>query len=368
VKTKLPIDKTLEVVVCGGNIGESIILRLPDGSYGVIDCYATTPGEPQTNRAIQWLKSRGINELAFVCLTHPHHDHYRGMLDFFVEFQAIREFWCPEALLPDQIKQIVRYSRAAQKANKALAAMNHAEELQSIFKKIAAKKRAGETVLRKCKVNTRMIPKNHQVDPLYQIWALSPSDTEIGKYNDTVGDCFDNGQIKEKLPGRQHNMISIAMLVTFGTTRIILGGDVEAENWAECSKHMGEETLKANFVKISHHASTTGYYPGQWMAHAAAGPPDAVFTTFGSRGLPEKEAIAEIRSSANAIYTPSLPDAVNVVADKWDATGLHPLTVALLGKAMQPCKLDWPISAAEFEFDNAGNLIRQTFEPNGGKF
>jgi hypothetical protein len=56
----------LEVHVFGGGEGESIVLGLPNGGWGVIDCFATKLEEPKTNASLQFLLSRGVSSLDFL--------------------------------------------------------------------------------------------------------------------------------------------------------------------------------------------------------------------------------------------------------------------------------------------------------------
>lgn len=69
--------KLLEVHVLGAGRGESIVLRLPDGGWGVVDCCASSSSDESKNSTLEFLRSRNIKELEFLCLTHPHDDHYK---------------------------------------------------------------------------------------------------------------------------------------------------------------------------------------------------------------------------------------------------------------------------------------------------
>src|SRR6266851_162014 len=69
----------IEVHVFGGKKGESIALKMPGNLWGVVDNYTPVLADPRTNASLRFLESRGVNRLNFLCLTHPHTDHYRGM-------------------------------------------------------------------------------------------------------------------------------------------------------------------------------------------------------------------------------------------------------------------------------------------------
>ena len=72
-------DKRLEIHVFGAAKGESIVLRLPSGQWGVVDCYSGSLKDSSKNPVLKFLTDRGVDHLAFLCMTHPHDDHYRGM-------------------------------------------------------------------------------------------------------------------------------------------------------------------------------------------------------------------------------------------------------------------------------------------------
>ncbi len=79
--------RRLSVHVLGAAKGESIVLQLPNGRWGVVDCYARS-----LNPTLMFLRESGVEKLEFLCLTHPHDDHYRGMSQILEEF-PVAYFW-----------------------------------------------------------------------------------------------------------------------------------------------------------------------------------------------------------------------------------------------------------------------------------
>ena len=59
--------------------GGEHLLRLPEGGWGVVDCCASSNSDESKNSTLEFLRSRSITDLEFLCLTHPHADHYKGM-------------------------------------------------------------------------------------------------------------------------------------------------------------------------------------------------------------------------------------------------------------------------------------------------
>jgi metal-dependent hydrolase (beta-lactamase superfamily II) len=64
----------LKVHVLNVEHGDSIIVEF-NGSFGLIDSNRCGQRIP----ALEKLQALGAERLRFVALTHPHHDHYRGI-------------------------------------------------------------------------------------------------------------------------------------------------------------------------------------------------------------------------------------------------------------------------------------------------
>ncbi|MEO7714647.1 MAG: hypothetical protein ABIY70_00475 [Capsulimonas sp.] len=79
-------------VIGGGEIGETIIVGLPDGSFGLIDCFTPSLSNPDENKILARLRELHVSELEFIALTHPHADHFRGM-SHILEKMPPKQFW-----------------------------------------------------------------------------------------------------------------------------------------------------------------------------------------------------------------------------------------------------------------------------------
>jgi len=71
--------------------GDNIIIQSPEVAgnrlYGIVDCYK--PG-----KTIKYLDKLEVNELEFVCATHPHFDHIRGIPALLKKYKGmINQFW-----------------------------------------------------------------------------------------------------------------------------------------------------------------------------------------------------------------------------------------------------------------------------------
>lgn len=62
--------------------GDSELILLPNGKTALID------GGPDLNKAVNFLNQKGIKHLDYVVLTHPHSDHYNGLVAVFDQLQV----------------------------------------------------------------------------------------------------------------------------------------------------------------------------------------------------------------------------------------------------------------------------------------
>lgn len=75
----------------GDGKGESIALDTPLG-WGVVDCFSYQGRVP----VLEFLRNKGVTNLRFLALTHPHEDHFLGMdklAEYFLAKDGIQEFW-----------------------------------------------------------------------------------------------------------------------------------------------------------------------------------------------------------------------------------------------------------------------------------
>jgi hypothetical protein len=111
----MPANLTIHVI--GSGFGETIVICLPNGKVGVIDCYSPdlalkNPEERATrNPIVRFLRtSLAVDRLAFLALTHPHEDHGRGLSHILSEYKdRIDEVWIFDAF---QEKALDRYFSA----------------------------------------------------------------------------------------------------------------------------------------------------------------------------------------------------------------------------------------------------------------
>ena len=359
----------LEIHVFGAAKGESIVLRLPSGEWGVVDCYSSSLKDSSTNSTLQFLLDRGVDQLAFLCMTHPHDDHFRGMSHLLDRFN-VHCFWRPSVMTGQRLKWIIKSARFDAREFGDETAIEDANELDRIFRLVKKKKQAsGKPAMPKsATTGTQLFPVPVNRDAEFQVWALAPSTRQTERYENGLAKCFDeSNRLKTPVAQSDHNVVSLALLVVYGNTRIILGGDVETAGWCDVLEEFGAENLSSHGVKISHHGSTNGYADGLWQSFAKQQQPVVFLTSYQRHRLPSKEALDHIRGFSSRILTPCLP-AIHAGELPVPLSTKAPVESrrVLHKKLKATSATHFPVGRCSFAFDNAGNCLEETFEGEAG--
>jgi len=300
--------QTLEIHVLGGGKGESIVIKLPGGLWGVVDCYTHSLTDPAGNPTYQFLKSQGVNRLQFLCLTHPHDDHFMGMVQLIDEFDPL-EFWRFDGLSHEHIRKLIKYHELLARKPRLPRIRQQeftraSEELLGIFSRVLEKARSRTIEPRRFQGRVTALETQSAAGLAVRIESLAPLGRRVEIYEGMILDCIDaSGRLTTVLSDPEHNRISLVLLITFGQTRVLLGADLETECWVEVMANVAD--LHASLVKVCHHGSSNGYCSGLWdrLASGPARKPLAVLTPYHRFKLPEAEAIGEIKAHSSTLYS-----------------------------------------------------------------
>jgi hypothetical protein len=290
----------LHLYLLGASVGESIVLRLPDRSWAVVDCFATSPDDPRTNPTHRLLTSQKVTRLEFLCLTHPHADHFMGMSRLVRDFE-IRAFWGFGGLQPPDFDLLRTFLQADAATSGLPDARDRASEISRLFEEIRSRGIRHQAVAAK----TLVYPMSIDAKAAIRVCGLAPSGRHTDDYRRSLLRSTAGKRFKSALPKSDRNLISSAFLIEFGQTRIILGGDVESDGWQDVLDDRPVGDLAAHAVKVPHHGSRNGYCPGLWDRFAVVRKPAAVLTPYASKSLPDSEALDHIRPRAWAIHSAS---------------------------------------------------------------
>ena len=243
--------------------GESVVFYiLADGEIvytGLIDCYKVN----SRNYVADFLNEKGINELDFICWTHPHDDHTKGLDDVLARFCTPRtKFWTTD-IQPDDYELYSEESTQVYKTIKNIHLSKNKEKMTIKYAK-------DHTVLEKliCTGTSQY---------LFQIDSFAPNSSTLAERK------FLN---KEE----QGNLYSIGLIINVGRYFILLGGDVENPTIGLLEDYELENPI--DYIKIPHHGSLTGaFIVDRMQSLNVLAPCVATTTVYRSGSIPRIETI-----------------------------------------------------------------------------
>jgi hypothetical protein len=299
-------SRVLEVHVFGAAKGESIVFRTPAGEWGVVDCFTPDLNDPGSNSVLSYLKSRDVKRLAFLCLTHCHDDHFYGMSQLLSHFE-VGIFCKPAVLSGRNLRRIIKNEFIVMDMSGRNEIRRSAIELHNIFRSIAIqKKRPRDPLIEKEAVlGTVVFPHPQKEVSEFEIRAVAPSTENKAAFERGLRKCFVEDKLVDLFPSEDHNLSSLALLIRFGKTQMILGGDVETAGWRHALRDFEPGLLSANLVKVPHHGSPTGHCPELWTTFATGDKPISVITAYRRHSLPCHDMLCHIRDHSDYVYSPS---------------------------------------------------------------
>lgn len=299
----LPSKNELEISLFGPGYGESIVLHIPKVGWGIIDSCTTRIGRNHVIPPLEYLLhllSPQYPKLAFVVLTHPHEDHYKGLDRVIKDYPGGTQRVCWYA--GDGIRELKRYI-----VQQKVALRNVLPGFVEVLKSMEETVRSGAQWRRLGEMTVVFDLDDVEIEEYgntdIRMIALSPSAASIKKYVEKLFEIFPKpGEPVLPMKDETHNLISVALFLKLGNLQIILGSDVESNSskstgWSGiiCNRDCPE--LWANLVKVAHHGSENGFSPLAWQKHCDKLKPLAIMTPFckGSILLPKREDTEKLR-------------------------------------------------------------------------
>jgi len=320
---------SLRVTIFYVGDGDCILVEFPDGKLGLVDSNTTS----WLSQSPAWdvVKAKG-GVLEFVCMTHPHADHYRGLAQFFTDAGiTVREFWDTVT----DVQTLIRYTNTgyAWEPYGALTRRlhdEHSKQLVELMKSVAAKKKAG-AVLRRRVQEFQQLPSYGGVE----IWSLAPSARASEAYLKRLREFLAK---KRRLDQNLANTISAVLLLRYKGVSVILGGDAPTPAWRSIVVAAKERNRTSDLaspgVKVPHHGAKNASDPELWIDLRSQAQDYAVISA-GSPHHPSAETIKHLKDAGRRIYTTGL-GGPSYPASQPKAAGLHPAAGVLLGLLSQP--------------------------------
>ena len=245
--------------------GDCILIQFPNGEIGLVD--SNLPSGRNPSPALKDIIEQG-GKLKFICLTHPHHDHFAGLMSILEsEKVTVGEFWHSMSF---GLESILKFYNER-------SIMQNSSEVEFITKKRLIDSKNGELLdifdhLAQKGINYHKNIREFQIlSPIggVNILALSPSNRACNKYEKLLSEALKDAPSEEIIKHTRDyaNRISIVLLLKFDESEVLLGGDALKQNWKEIIKGLDKinrKKLAANCIKVSHHASKDSFEENMW--------------------------------------------------------------------------------------------------------
>ncbi|MBI2374322.1 MAG: hypothetical protein HYV07_10045 [Deltaproteobacteria bacterium] len=298
----------LNFVVFGPGRGESIVVVLPDGSVGVVDgCREKDKEDPvrELVRALMnldWIK----HELAFVCVTHPHDDHYAGIGALLEEFHGrVQRIWTVVPVAGRYGKALTMWIQRTWAGEYKFPDDPSFRGLERLVDSVH--NRHPGTELDFLSRGKRLAPVGTKSTAGgVQVWSIGPSDHDV---QNALTDLVGSLARLAGLPGRTRpidaNLTSGALLIKWGKAQVLLAGDLltgsaSTSGWEHCGKLVQG---RVQVVNVAHHASEGAHHPSLWKRMA---PKLAIVTPFmmaAGTQPPQKSMLDELSKASQVIVT-----------------------------------------------------------------
>ncbi len=235
--------------------GSSIVIEHDTGTekaFGVVD--SNLPSGVLEPKALTKLRQLGAQRLSFVCLTHPHKDHFKGLYEIIRAFRGSIDFFysCPFGDLFRDRKRLAKFADKLHHVAQTSEAdpRKEAWELLQIIRWADQECRRDALDWRECAgEHLQLAPTGFAA---VSIATILPPTKVKGSYIQQIErrDGHIIGTVKE-------NEISLALELSYGGSVVVLGGDGTAGNWKDRRRWEVNRKLSigALAVNLPHHGS-----------------------------------------------------------------------------------------------------------------
>lgn len=278
----------LWIVVFGPGQGEAIVVRLPDGRVGIVDGCREPAGDCPVTRLLSELSP---SRLLFVCLTHPHEDHYKGLGRILGSRAGLVDHvWHVLAMTTNEREAVLKYARATCRPAKGTTAPKLPDAadwrgVERVFNAIMESARSGARRRQLLAERALLREAINGSNDAFEVEAWGPTDNDVTEAVLQFAGRIGQEAARDDLP----NQVSGALLLRWGRSRILLAGDLYAHahdhhGWGP-ARAIAPSEQQVHIVNVAHHASENAHDAGLW---AAMNPALAIVTPFKNAGLNNK--------------------------------------------------------------------------------
>jgi beta-lactamase superfamily II metal-dependent hydrolase len=261
------IDRTapsvteLEVSVFGRGFGESILVHIGDSRWILIDSLSDSDGVPSPLRYLSEIRVDPKVALRLILATHWHDDHIEGLSAIYGE-ALNATLAMPQAMNEAEVKAFVDRVRVggSERISSGVQELNNIAVIQKNTRRAPIRLAKANTVL----LRESGLSHGHAVE----IEALSPSDADVNAFITSLATASLIQPGQRVMPFSQ-NDVSVALWVSVGSHRLLLGADLEESGnaqrgWQAVLTSPAGVTGRASVIKVPHHGSHNGHHQPVW--------------------------------------------------------------------------------------------------------
>jgi beta-lactamase superfamily II metal-dependent hydrolase len=228
--------------------GDSIVVEYVHDdvrSFGVIDSNRHAGQIP----AIRKLREIGAEQLSFVALTHPHSDHYRGLLEIIEQFPTRQIFAFPMVEDLRRLKKLFQQYREMAARTDSEALRRDAFEFVKFFILAHERWNNGELDI------SELTGPGNRINPEgfagVEVTVLLP----LKKYKGDIYHALEHGTFEPETT--KTNELSLSLSFVYGGRTVLFGADGTERAWFDHRKELAKSNTKlaADIVKLPHHGS-----------------------------------------------------------------------------------------------------------------
>lgn len=230
--------------------GDCIIIEWKEGDraqIGVVDCNSS--GRP--NPVVQRLVQGGYDQMRFVVMSHPHHDHFSGLLPI-LEHCASEKI--PIGLFAYTTREIKSYLRSLALSN------NESDDLANIFRLVRRMEEDG--LLAERGVGTNHM-KAIDMGGGVKMEFLAPSEQERDQFATTL---YENREGDIRIRDKPNaNLVASVLMVHTEDWHLLLTSDAEAETLQRIGLgRLHRDNRPLRLGQIPHHGSKSNHNRAFW--------------------------------------------------------------------------------------------------------
>ena len=278
-------DGLLSVVVFGPGRGEAIVVRLPNGTVGVVDgCREPARGDKDPlgtgDPVRELIHLLGPPRLLFACLTHPHDDHYSGLGRLIEAYEKrIEHVWSVDMGGP-ALKALLATHTRIRARGEALPDMQKVKGLERVITRFSEAHKQHGSSPNFLHAGIPLLDEPMDFGRI-TVKACGPGPADLIRLRDTlygaVKSSVEEGEVVNE--DFDLNIASGALLIRWEQAGVLLAGDLlcgsdKSSGWQHACRHVDGPV---QVVNVAHHASREAHDEALW---AKMSPAIAIVTPF----------------------------------------------------------------------------------------